>query len=296
MTKNILIATALALIAVTCWSGNFIIGRAIRADITPISLSFWRWMGASILLFPFAFKMTQLQWKSAQEGWLILAGLALTGAALFQTMTYIGLRYTEAINGLLILTLSPLVIIILAFFFLKDRISLKQLIGIAISLLGAVFLICRGELERLLSLTFNLGDIWILGAVIVWGFYSILLKYKPADVPPMMVVFFTAIGGVLMLLPLYLWEIYFTGFTKFSLTNIGAILYTAIFASILAFSSFNAAVQRIGPSKTIFFLNMMPVVGSILAVIILGERFEIYHWIGFPLAIFGVFLATLTRE
>ncbi|MEM0978284.1 MAG: DMT family transporter [Pseudomonadota bacterium] len=286
------IACALAMTAVLCWSGNFVLGRAIRADVPPVGLAFWRWVLASIVLLPVALTADRSALLYARENWRSLFALALFGAAMFQSFAYLGLARTEAVNALLLLTLNPLTVLVLAYFFLGEAVSWRQIIGISISFFGAAFLIVRGSIDLLLAVSLNSGDIWILAAVIAWGFYSIAIKLKPAGVPPMLLIFFTSVGGVAILLPFYLWET-LNGFpVSLSWPTVYAVGYTGIFASIVAFASFNGAVARIGPSRTAFFLHMMPVVGSVLAVIFLGERFQFYHWIGFPIVLCGVIIAT----
>ncbi|MEM9715880.1 MAG: DMT family transporter [Pseudomonadota bacterium] len=293
LNKTVLIAAALAVTAVLCWAGNFVLGRAIRAEVPPVGLAFWRWVLASLVLSPIALTASKEAWVDARENWVAVAALALFGAAMFQSFAYLGLARTEALNALLILTINPLTVMILAYFILGERVSSIQILGILISFLGAGYLICRGSWEVLTSLSLNTGDLWILAAVVAWGFYSISLKFKPSKVPGMLLIFLTAVGGVIILAPFYLFETLTMQAVQLSWPTVLAVGYTGIFASIVAFSAFNGAVARIGPTATSVFLHMMPVVGSILAVIFLGERFASYHWIGFPIVLSGVIIATI---
>tara|TARA_R110002096_G_scaffold74746_4_gene176960 strand:- start:20033 stop:20920 length:888 start_codon:yes stop_codon:yes gene_type:complete len=293
MRNNIvLVAAVFALIAVLSWSGNFVIGRAIRAEISPASLSFWRWAIASIILLPVALRTTRAEWAAIRGGWKVLFALGLFGAALFQTMTYIGLTMTPATNALLLTAVNPMAVILLAWVVLGERAGLRQWIGIAVSFVGVLVLVTQGNIEILKTLSFNQGDLWIFGAVIIWGCYSVSLKLKPEGVRPMMVVFCTAITGAVMIFPFYLWDVASGDIFAINLKTVSGILYTGIFASVIAFASFNAAVARIGPSKASYFLHLMPVFGAILAYIILGERLEAYHFVGFPIALAGVLVAT----
>jgi len=293
INKTVLIAGALALLAVLCWAGNYILGRAIRAEVPPVGLAFWRWVLASVILLPIALRAPKEAWDDARQNWIPVAALGLFGAAMFQSFSYLGLARTEALNALLILTTNPLTVLLLSYFVLGERVNLIQILGILISFFGAGYLIVRGSLDILLSLSFNAGDLWILAAVVTWGFYSVTLKFKPTKVPPMMLVFLTAVSGVVILFPFYIYETLTMQAVQPSLATFGAVGYTAVFASIVAFWAFNASVARIGPSGTVTYLHMMPVVGSVLAVIFLGERFASYHWIGFPIVLFGVLIATL---
>jgi len=295
MSKNrvLLVAALMAMTAVLCWAGNYILGRAIRAEVPPVGLAFWRWVLASLILLPVALRASNDSWKAAKEGWLPLALLGLFGAAMFQSFSYLGLARTEALNALLILTLNPIFVMICATFILGDRVRPIQVFGIVLSFLGAAFLICRGSLDVLTNLSFNFGDLWILAAVVAWGFYSITLKFKPMNVPPMMVIFFTAVIGALVLLPFYIFETTQMMPLQLTWTTLGAVAYTGIIASIVAFWGFNGAVARIGPAKATTFLHLMPVIGSVLAVFFLGESFAFYHIIGFPIVLLGVGIATM---
>ena len=291
-----LIALCAVFISVLCWSGNFVVGRAIEGQIPPLHLSFWRWVLASMLLSPLYFTMTASVWQAVRKGGWLLCGLGLTGAAMFQVMVYIALQYTNASNATLLNAFNPIVVMVLAWVWLGERATLRQIIGISISFVGVGVLITRGHWETLLAMRFNLGDLWMLGAVIVWGFYSMLVKAIPKDIPPMVVVWATAIGGVVILLPFYLLSLAFgQGFTPNAQT-LGAIAYVAIAASIIAFSTFNAAVARIGPTRTSYFLHLLPVFGALLAYAILGETLAPYHGIGFALTLSGVILSTTGRH
>ncbi|MEO0341869.1 MAG: DMT family transporter [Pseudomonadota bacterium] len=292
--RSFLIAAALAMTAVLCWAGNFVLGRAIRADVPPIGLAFWRWVLASLILLPVALYASKEAWQDARKNWIAVAALGLFGAAMFQSFAYLGLARTEALNALLILTTNPLTVMILAYFVLGDRVSPRQILGIVISFCGAAYLITRGSWEVLANLSFNAGDFWILAAVVAWGCYSVSLKFKPNNVTPLLLVFLTSVGGIILLLPFYIFETLTMQAVQLSWSTLWAVGYTGIFASIVAFLSFNGAVARIGPGRAVTFLHMMPVIGSILAVVFLGERFAFYHWIGFPIVLVGVLIATLS--
>jgi drug/metabolite transporter (DMT)-like permease len=293
MRKNVFwIAASFALIAVLCWSGNFVIGRAIRAEISPASLSFWRWAVASVILLPVALRTSRAEWAVIRNGWPALLALGLFGAALFQTMTYIGLTMTPATNALLLTAFNPMAVILLAWLVLGERAGLRQWIGVIVSFVGVLVLVTQGDLEVLKTLSFNRGDLWIFGAVLIWGCYSVSLKLKPVGVRPMMVVFCTAVSGAIMVLPFYILDISDGQVFSINYKTVSGILYTGVFASVIAFASFNAAVARIGPSKSSYFLHLMPVFGAILAYFILGERLEAYHFVGFPIALAGVIVAT----
>ncbi|MFV2038349.1 MAG: DMT family transporter, partial [Paracoccaceae bacterium] len=289
MSRAVIVASALAMLAVLFWSGNWVLGRAVRADIPPLALNFWRWSLAAVLLAPFAIPKLRAEYAALRSGWLVIVGLALSGAAVFQSMVYIGLRSTEAINALLLNATGPVFVILIAWGALGQRTTARQLSGIAVSFIGAVYLVARGDLSGIFSVQFNIGDVWILAAMVVWGVYSVLLMLKPAGVSPVVLVFCISVGGALFMLPLWLWEGVPVALNGSTLLSVG---YTGVFASVLAFLAFNAAVARIGPSRAVYFLHLMPVFGAVLAILFLGEKLQPYHLIGFPIALTGVLWAT----
>ncbi len=296
VNRAVLLAAGFAVIAVICWSGNWVLGRAIRADIPPIGLSFWRWVVATIILFPVAMRSNPSDWHALRENWKIVAALGFLGAALFQSMVYIGLHSTQATNALLLNATAPLYVIVIAWLILGNRVNARQMVGISISFVGAAILVSRGDLATLTSLQFNIGDLWIIGALVIWGLYSVLLRFKPAGMSSLMLVFFIAVSGVTFLTPFYIWESVAGQPMHLNMATVWSVLYTGIFASVVAFITFNEAVARIGPSKAVYFLHLMPVFGAVFSFAFLGERLVLYHLIGFPIALGGVLLATIIPD
>lgn len=292
INRTFLTAAGFVLIAVLCWSGNFVLGRFVRGDIVPTSLSFWRWAVATIVLLPVAFSVGRQQWRIAFAHWPVLAGLGLLGAALFQTMSYIGLQGTLATNAVLLTAANPISVMLLAWLVLGEKANLRQMIGMVISFAGMIILASHGDLDGLRTFSFNTGDLWIVGAVLVWGGYSVLLQFTPAGVSPMFVVFLTAFTGTLFIAPFYIRDILVGDIFALNITTLSAIAYTGLFASVLAFFSFNAAVARIGPSRASFFLHLMPVLGALMAFFFLGEDLQGYHFVGFAVTLGGVLFAT----
>ena len=292
MNRNFAIAAGLAALASLCWAGNWVLGRAIRAEVPPFGLTFWRWMLAAVVLLPFAAGRLRGDWAVVRAHLPLVAGMALSSAAMFQSMTYIGLQSTQAINALLVSATMPVFIVVLAFVVLRERVTLRQAAGIGVSFCGVAYIIARGEPARLWALEFNVGDAWILAALVVWGLYSVLLKFRPAGLSAVGLTFFIAVMGAGFVLPMHLWEVARGQVVPLTPAGLGAVAYTGVFASVVALLSYNAAVARIGPSRAVFFLHLMPVFGAGLAMVFLGERLEVFHLIGFPVALGGVLFAT----
>lgn len=272
------------------------LGRAIRADVPPFGLTFWRWFLAALILLPFEARRLREDWAVVRAHLPLVTGMAVLSAGMFQSMTYIGLHSTEAINALLVSATMPVFVVIIAWIVLRERLSLRQALGIGVSFCGVAWIIARGEPARLLDLHFNVGDAWILGALVVWGLYSVMLKFRPKGLSPVGLTFFIAVIGTGVMLPFMLWEVAHGLHVPLTGAGLGSVAYTAVFASVVALLAYNAAVARIGPSRSVFFLHLMPVFGAGLAVVFLGETIASYHMIGFPVALGGVLWATSAPE
>lgn len=284
----------LLILAVLFWSINFVVGRAVRLDIPPIGLAFWRWTGASILILLPAQRYLKRDWQQVRKNLPILLLLSATGIAIFNTLVYAGLQWTIVINAVLIQSLMPVLIVVMSFLLFREKITRLQALGISISLAGAVTIILKGDLNILESLTVNRGDIIIFLAVICYAAYSVLLRKRPA-IHPLSFVAVTLIIGSLMLLPLYLWETYTIRPIRFNAITLQAICYVAIFPSIVSFICYNRGVELVGANRAGLFLHLMPVFGSLMAIAFLGESLQGYHGIGVGLIALGIVLATRDR-
>ena len=289
----VLAAYALAALAMLLWAGNWVLGRAVRAEIPPVGLNFWRWTFATIVVLPFAWAPARRDWPVVRRHWKLMLTLGATGAAVSHSMIYIGLRSTEAINALLLNSAAPIIIVVMAWAVFGDRVSPRQIVGIAISLVGTVVLVARGELANLARLSFNEGDLWVLGALTSVGLYTILLKRRPPGLGGLSLIFYMCVTGVLVMAPLYAWETLDGRPVSFTVPTLASIAYTGIFASVVAFLCYNAAIARVGPNLTSFFIHLMPVFGSALAIAFLGETLRLYHGLGFAVVLTGILLSTV---
>ena len=275
-------------LAVLFWSGNFIVGRALHEDISPLSLNFWRWVIALAILLPFTLhSLIQYRHKLARL-WLLLLSLAFTGIACFQTFVYFALITTTAVNALLLLCLTPVLIIIGNWLLYSDRATWLQLSGMVIALSGAVWLIAHGDLHSLAALQFGTGDLWMLIAVLMWAVYSLLVKKKPADMPHTVLLSASSLIATVLMLPVAL----LTGQLTVALNPQTAwgILYVAIFPSVLAFLFWNRGVALIGPSRSGVFMYLMPFFGAILSLLFLDEKIQLYQLAGGALVLGGVIM------
>lgn len=283
----------LLVLATLLWGGNFVIGRAVAGDIPPITLAFLRWCVAFIVFLPIAYSRVKREWPMIKTHWPAVIVMAITGVACFNTLVYIGVYYTTSINASLMNSSTPIIIYILSFIFLKERLSKFQLIGTALSLAGVAFILSKGSLETLLSFSFNKGDLIVLIAVFCWGVYSLLVKQYAGRLPGYSTFLITIALGVIMLLPFTIYELMTTSVDiVWSPSTIGAILYVGIVASIIAFLSWNSGVVALGANKASIYLNFIPLFAAIFAVLFLGEDLLLAQVIGGLAVICGVLLAS----
>jgi len=274
-------------LAVLFWAGNFILGRAVRMDVPPIALAFWRWAVASLLVLGPALAPLKRDRAAIRRYWPMLILLAGTGVAAFNTLVYSGLQYTVAINAFLMQAMMPVFIVVFSFLLFRVRINRRQVAGVALCLAGAVAIIVQADLKVLASLSLNPGDLLVLLAVLSYAAYSVLLRKRP-PIHPLSFVAVTFGLGTMMLLPLYLWETFTIRPIQPTKTTLFAILYVAIFPSIISYLCYNRGVEIIGANRAGLFLYLMPVFGSLMAVAFLGESFLWFHWIGLALIVSGL--------
>jgi drug/metabolite transporter (DMT)-like permease len=275
------------------WAGNWVTGRAMRESFGPVALNFWRWLIAALILAPFVLPEVRRQWPVIRREWRILVALSLSGVVLFQSLVYLGLRNTYAINGVLINSTLPVFMIAMAWAFHRDTVTSRQMAGMVLSLAGVVVIVSRGDLSNWNHLSLNLGDFWVLLAMPVWALYSVLLRRRPAELGGMPLVLVLAAMGLPVLGAGYALELLWIPQQAPTLPAIAGVLYIALFASVAAFACWNAAVAALGPNVAGFSIHLLPAFGTVLAILVLGERFEPFHLWGVVGIFAGVALATL---
>lgn len=288
----------LAIAATLLWSGNFIIARKASDNIGPISLAFYRWGCASIVLFPFAIQKVKAEYSVMKINWKILLILSFTGIALFNTFVYVAGHYTTAINMALIgTTSSPIFATAMAVIFLKERLGFFRIIGMLISIMGIVLLISKGSLDVLKHFQFSIGDAWILAGAFAFAIYNIFVRKKPSNISPLSFLWIIFCLGTLMLFPFFIIEQLFANTdTNWSPELFGAILYLGIGTSVLAFWCWNLAIAKLGAGKTVLFGNLIPVFSTLEAVFLLGEKMGLIHLASGILVIAGLVIANLTNK
>ena len=274
------------------WAGNFTTARALRDAWPPLPLNLARWLVALAVLLPFTAHTLRAHAATLRRhlGWL--AALALTGVVLFQTFLYQALASTTVVTASLIAANTPVAIALGAWLAFGDRPTRRQALGIVVSLVGALIVVARGDLQTLLGLRLTPGDLWMLAAVPCWATYSLLLKRAPVGLPQVTVVVATSAIGALMLAPLAAWRLWVGDVVVLSTASVTGVLYIGVFAGALAFVFWNRGVAAVGATRAGVFLHLMPLFAALLGVTFLGERLAPHHLVGGALVMTGLLLAS----
>lgn len=292
MEKKIWLGVGLALLAVIIWSGNFVIARGIIHQVQPGTLAFYRWLTASVILLPFAWTQVRAHRTEIKKAAGYLFWTALSGITLFNTLVYVGAHYSTAINLALIgTTSSPVMAIILARIFLKEKLDWLKVTGVLLCICGVLFLLIRGNLSNLWHLSFTKGDGWVLLAALAFAVYNTMVKRKPANIPPMAFLWVIFALGTLLLIPLFIWENYNFAPVKWDSNLLWIILYLGIGTSVISFICWNKAIGLLGAGRTALFGNLIPVFSSLEAAIFLNEYFGWMHLVSMLLVFAGIIVA-----
>ena len=281
-------------ITALCWAGNAVVGRLAAGHIPPVTLSFLRWSFAFLIILPFAWKHLQRDWAAIRARLGTMIVLSVTGIGGFNTLQYWALEHTQALNTLLLQSAGPLVVAIWSLILLGVRLTLTQALGVVVSLIGVLVILLHGDLAALATIAFNKGDIIFTVALVIFGLYSVLSLKRP-EIHGLSFVGFTFGCGAACLIPLLIWELFSRPVMQLDTTNLLTLFYVAVFPSTVAYLCFNRGVQLIGANRAAPFFHVVPVFGSIMAIVFLGEHPQPFHIIGFALVLMGVFVASRKR-
>ena len=274
------------------WAANWVVGRAMRNEMPPVAMGFWRWTIALLILLPFAAPELRRKRDVVRANWLTLTLLGVLGAIAFNTLIYVGLQYTAATNGVLFNSISPVLIILLSWVISRERISKLQACGVVLSLCGVLVIVARGDGATLATFHFNRGDLWLITAMVLWAFYTIVLRRRPPELSATGFLTAMLLLSLPFLLPFYLWEFSQRGGFALTPATVAALAYYGTIPSIVAYLFWNRGVAQVGPNKAGLFVHLMPLFGAILSVIFLGERLYAYHYAGAGLIFTGIWLTT----
>jgi len=274
------------------WAGNFTIGKfAFLENIPPFSLAFLRWSLVWIILIPFTYKEIFKLKHKIKKNLSLFFVLGFTSVCIFTSFTYNALNYTQVINASLFNTAIPVTIILVCFLLKIEKTNIFQISGLLISVLGILAIITKLDLNILLSLNFNKGDLFMIGAIIAWGIYSAYLRKRTFDVSLLSLVHIICTFGLVFLFPLFILDVVEGKTVEVSSNLFYILIYIAIFPSIGSYYCWAGAVSIIGANRAGIFLSLIPLFSTIFAMIFFNEKFLFFHFIGSILIILGLFLS-----
>ena len=273
------------------WAGNFIAGRAVSTEVPPVTLSLIRWGLATLCLLPFAlqpFLRDRVHYLTYR--WHVL-GTAITGVAAFNLLVYWGLHTTSATNGIILNSFIPFLVAIFGVVFYRQALPAQQVLGLLVSLAGVLTVVSHGDMQVLRTLAFATGDVIIFLAMICWALFTLWLRQIPAEIDRTGLMLCQVLIALLLLLPLYLWESQTTAVHLEHPPTLWALLYIGIFPSVIAFLAYAKAVALVGSVRASVFIHAMPIFGSLLSSLLLGEQLHAYQLTGMLTIFIGIGLA-----
>lgn len=292
-----ILAYLLLMLTALFWSGNVLVARAMSGSLTPLQLVFGRWILAALVLLPFALPRA---WAVRHQLWaqrIRVLALAVVGIVGFNTFLYFGLQWTSATHAALLNSFIPILTIGASAIFWKARLTLLQGLGLIISLSGVFIILSHGQLNQLLSFSFNRGDLIIIGALISWSLYTLWIQALNKDIDGLGLLFVLIILGIILLFPAVIFEaFYLTHSFEWTLTISLSLLYVGIFPSVLAYLFYHYGIQQLGAAKASLCIHLMPVFTPMLAFFLLSEALYFYHFIGILFIFIGLYLSMARKK
>ena len=274
------------------WSGNFIVGKAASIfEIPPFTLNFYRWLFAWLILAPFTLKEILEKKKYILENIKLIMILGISSITLFNSIVYYSLNFTNVISGVLMISTIPVMIIFFSWIFKIEKTNVYQIFGVIFSLLGVVTIITKAELNLLLNLDFNKGDLWMVVAMFSWAIYSALLKKKKHELSQISLLETIISMGLIFLFPIYIIEMKMGYHMILNVPFVLTLTYVVLFPGLASFLFWIKGIAIIGVNRSGIFLHLMPIMSTILAIIIFEEKFMFYHFVGAILILTGIFLS-----
>ena len=292
MTNKYNLAYILLVLTTLFWSGNFIVGKAASThDIPPFSLNFYRWLFAGLILLPFTFKeiLNKKKYIFSNIGFFILLGI--TSITIFNSTVYYSLYYMQVISGVLMISTIPVWIMFISSILGIEKTNKFQIFGVILSLLGVLFIITKSDINIIKNLAFNRGDLIMAIGMFAWALYSALLKKKSYDISQITLLEVVIITGLIFLIPIYILEMNFGNQIVLGKPFILTLSYVVLLPGLASFFFWIKGIAIIGANRAGVFLHLMPVFGSIMAIILFDEKFMFYHLLGAVFIIGGITLS-----
>ena len=284
------------ILATLFWSGNFIVGKAASLfEIPPFTLNFYRWTFAWLILAPFTLKEIFKKKSYILNNIKLILILGITSITVFNSIVYYSLNFTQVISGVLMISTIPVMIIFFCWVFKIEKTNFYQILGVLFSLMGVVVIVTNADVNKLLNLNFNKGDLWMVVAMLSWAMYSALLRKKKFKLSQISLLQTIISAGLILLLPAYLIEMALGYRVNIHLPFILTLTYVVLFPGLASFFFWIKGISIIGSNRSGIFLHLMPIFSTIMAMLIFKEKFMIFHLIGAILIITGIILSSKRR-
>jgi drug/metabolite transporter (DMT)-like permease len=285
-------AYILLVLATLFWSGNFIVGKfATLFQIPPLTLNVFRWISVWLILMPFTYKEIYNNLSSIKKNWLIISFMGVITISTFNSVVYFALNYTQVINAVLVLAAIPAATIIFSSLMNIEKTNYFQLLGLFLSIIGIGSIISNGDVQKIISLSFNKGDLWMLVCVITWALYSTLLKKNKFQFSQFSLIQLMVSAGILFLIPQFFYEKSIGLELNYNKAFFLILFYVVVFPAIAAYYCWQKGVEMIGPNRASMFIQLMPLFSAIMAIFIFNEKFELYHFVGATFIVSGIYLS-----
>ena len=286
------LAYLLLTLSVLFWAGNFIVGKfATLFQIPPLTLNVLRWLSVWIILMPFTYKEIYNNLPYVKKNWLVISFMGLITISTFNSVVYFALNHTQVINAVLVLAAIPAATIIFSSIMNIEKTNIFQLLGLFLSILGIGAIISNGDIQKIVSLNFNKGDVWMLVCVITWALYSTLLKKNKFSFSQFTLIQLMVTAGLIFLIPQLFYEKSIGLEVNFNKAFFIILFYVVAFPAIAAYYCWQKGVQIIGPNRASMFIQLMPLFSAVMAIIIFKEKFELYHFVGATFIVSGIYLS-----
>ena len=291
MSKNYL-AYTLLVFATLCWSGNFIVGKfAYLFEVPPLTLNFMRWASVWLILIPFTYKEILNNMNDIKKNWIVISFMGIITISTFNSVVYFALTYTQVINAVLVLAAIPAVTIIISSLMKVDKTNIFQLFGLLLSIIGIGAIISNADIQKITTLSFNKGDLWMLVCVFTWAIYSTLLKKHKFKFSQFTLIQLMVSIGIIFLIPQFFYERSIGLEVNFNKAFFVILFYVVIFPALAAYYCWQKGVEIVGPNRATMFIQLMPLLSAVLAILIFQEKFELYHFIGASFILSGIYLS-----
>jgi drug/metabolite transporter (DMT)-like permease len=274
------------------WAGNFIVGKfATLFEIPPLTLNVFRWLSVWLILMPFTYKEIYNNLPYIKKKWFVISFMGLITISTFNSVVYFALNHTQVINAVLVLAAIPAATIVFSSFMNIEKTNIFQLLGLFLSIIGIGSIISSGNFQKIISLNFNKGDVWMLLCVLTWSLYSTLLKKNKFKFSQFTLIQLMVSAGLLFLIPQLFYEKSIGLEVNFNKAFFIILFYVVVFPAIAAYYCWQKGVEIIGPNRASMFIQLMPLFSAVMAIIIFKEKFELYHFVGATFIVSGIYLS-----